>query len=123
MPVGRSGSRRCGPTSSTRSSRLIAPTELLRRCALAVLNAGTPTDDSRQVLETYKDFDIQVIQEDRGIAFHPCNLQEATAPNQGDHITDFGPTIGLHTGPDFPVSDAYLHDAEIISGWQKAGEF
>ncbi|HEX5676694.1 MAG TPA: nucleotide 5'-monophosphate nucleosidase PpnN [Alcanivorax sp.] len=41
--------------------------ELLRRCALAVLNAGTPTDDSRQVLETYKDFDIQVIQEDRGM--------------------------------------------------------
>ena len=23
----------------------------------------------------------------------------------------------------YPVSDAYLHDAEIISGWQKAGEF
>ena len=41
--------------------------ELLRRCALAVLNCGTPTDDSRQVLETYKDFDIEVIQEDRGL--------------------------------------------------------
>ena len=41
--------------------------DLLRRCALAVLNAGTPTDDSRQVLETYHDFDIQVIQEDRGL--------------------------------------------------------
>ncbi|AFT71609.1 Decarboxylase family protein, putative [Alloalcanivorax dieselolei B5] len=41
--------------------------DLLRRCALAVLNAGTPTDDSRQVLETYADFDIQVMQEDRGL--------------------------------------------------------
>ncbi len=41
--------------------------DLLRRCALAVLNSGTPTDDSREVLETYKDFDIEVIQEDRGL--------------------------------------------------------
>ncbi len=42
--------------------------DLLRRCALAVLNCGTPTDDSREVLETYHDFDIEVIQEDRGYA-------------------------------------------------------
>lgn len=41
--------------------------ELLRRCALAVLNCGTPTDDSREVLETYRNFDIEVIQEDRGL--------------------------------------------------------
>ena len=41
--------------------------DLLRRCALAVLNCGTPTDDSREVLETYHDFEIEVIQEDRGL--------------------------------------------------------
>ena len=41
--------------------------ELLRRCSLAVLNSGTPTDDGRQVLETYHDFAIEVIQEDRGL--------------------------------------------------------
>lgn len=41
--------------------------DLFRRCALAVLNCGTPTDDSREVLETYRSFEIEVIQEDRGL--------------------------------------------------------
>ncbi|MGB2248529.1 MAG: nucleotide 5'-monophosphate nucleosidase PpnN [Alcanivorax sediminis] len=41
--------------------------DLFRRCALAVLNCGTPTDDSREVLETYRNFEIEVIQEDRGL--------------------------------------------------------
>ncbi|MGO2581771.1 MAG: pyrimidine/purine nucleosidase domain-containing protein, partial [Halomonas sp.] len=41
--------------------------DLLRRCALAVLNCGNPTDDSLAILEAYKDFDIEVLQQDRGI--------------------------------------------------------
>ncbi len=41
--------------------------DLLRCCALAVLNCGNPTDDGRAVMETYRDFDIEVLQEDRGI--------------------------------------------------------
>lgn len=41
--------------------------EILRRCALAVLNVGSRTDDAREVLETYSSFDVRVIQQERGI--------------------------------------------------------
>ena len=41
--------------------------ELLRRCALAVLNSGSLTDDTREVLEQYRTFDINIVQQDRGI--------------------------------------------------------
>ena len=41
--------------------------ETLRRCALAILNVGSTTDDSRAILEAHRDFDIEVIQQDRGI--------------------------------------------------------
>ncbi|TAL86521.1 MAG: LOG family protein [Rhodanobacter sp.] len=40
---------------------------LLRRCALAVLTSGNISDDPRAILEQYPDFDIQVLQQDRGI--------------------------------------------------------
>src|SRR5574337_1113736 len=40
---------------------------LLRRCALAVLTSGNIGDDPRAILEQYPDFDIQVLQQDRGI--------------------------------------------------------
>jgi predicted Rossmann-fold nucleotide-binding protein len=41
--------------------------ELLRRCALAVLTQGSATDDARQLLERYPDFDVQILQQDRGV--------------------------------------------------------
>jgi predicted Rossmann-fold nucleotide-binding protein len=41
--------------------------EILRRCALAVLNIGEWTDDAREVLEQHADFDVQIIQQERGI--------------------------------------------------------
>lgn len=41
--------------------------ELLRRCALAVLTSGSQNDDPRAARERYPDFDIQVLQHDRGI--------------------------------------------------------
>ncbi|SFU29643.1 nucleotide 5'-monophosphate nucleosidase PpnN [Halomonas korlensis] len=47
--------------------------ELLRRCALAVLNCGTPTDDSLALMEAYHDFDIEVIQQDRGVRLKLTN--------------------------------------------------
>ncbi|MDR5898208.1 nucleotide 5'-monophosphate nucleosidase PpnN [Halomonas vilamensis] len=47
--------------------------ELLRRCALAVLNCGSPTDDSLALMEAYKDFDIEVLQQDRGIRLKLTN--------------------------------------------------
>ena len=41
--------------------------DLLRRCALAVLTQGSVTDDARALLERYPDFDIQILQQDRGV--------------------------------------------------------
>lgn len=41
--------------------------ELLRRCALAVLNVGNPSDDTREILERYRDFDVNIVQQDRGV--------------------------------------------------------
>ena len=50
--------------------------ELLRRCALAVLTSGSQSDDPRAAQERYPDFDIQVLQQDRGIKLE---LREAPA--------------------------------------------
>jgi predicted Rossmann-fold nucleotide-binding protein len=41
--------------------------DLMRRCALAVLTTGASTDDPRAAQLRYPDFDIQVLQQDRGI--------------------------------------------------------
>lgn len=40
---------------------------IFRNSSLAVLNYGDHLDDGRELLERYKDFDIRVIQEERGI--------------------------------------------------------
>jgi len=47
--------------------------QLFRNCSLAVLNSGTPLDDAKVLLERYKDFDIKVIQEERGIKLELVN--------------------------------------------------
>jgi pyrimidine/purine-5'-nucleotide nucleosidase len=41
--------------------------ELLRRCALAVLTQGGETDDARALLDRYPDFDLEILQQDRGV--------------------------------------------------------
>ena len=41
--------------------------ELYRRCSLAVLNSGGAEDDSCAVLDHYKNFDIRVVQQERGV--------------------------------------------------------
>ena len=46
---------------------------LLRRCALAVLTSGNFSDDPRAMLEQYPDFDIQVLQQDRGMKIELSN--------------------------------------------------
>ncbi|HLI17956.1 MAG TPA: nucleotide 5'-monophosphate nucleosidase PpnN, partial [Rhodanobacteraceae bacterium] len=40
---------------------------LLRSCALAVLTSGAMHDSARALLDQYADFDIQVLQQDRGV--------------------------------------------------------
>ncbi|WP_242112447.1 nucleotide 5'-monophosphate nucleosidase PpnN [Luteimonas aquatica] len=47
--------------------------ELLRRCALAVLTSGSASDDPRAAQELYPDFDIQVLQQDRGVRIDLAN--------------------------------------------------
>ena len=41
--------------------------DIYRRCSLAVMNVGSVVDDTKKVLEEYFDFDIRVIQQERGI--------------------------------------------------------
>src|SRR6187401_1526613 len=50
--------------------------DLMRRCALAVLTTGASTDDPRAAQQRYPEFDIQVLQQDRGIKIE---LQHAPA--------------------------------------------
>jgi len=47
--------------------------EMFRRCALAVLNAGSQVDDARQVFRQFQDFEIEVIQQDRGVFLKVSN--------------------------------------------------
>ena len=47
--------------------------DLLRRCALAVLTSGSSSDDPRAARELYPDFDIQVLQQDRGVRIDLLN--------------------------------------------------
>ncbi len=46
---------------------------LLRRCALAVLNSGTESDDAEALIEQYRDFSIEVQQVNRGLRLELCN--------------------------------------------------
>lgn len=41
--------------------------QLFRRCSLAVLNCGSSLDDGKELLERYKNFDIRIVQRERGI--------------------------------------------------------
>jgi pyrimidine/purine-5'-nucleotide nucleosidase len=47
-----------------------------RNCSLAVLNSGSYLDDGKELLERYLDFDIRLIQEERGIKLDLQNAPE-----------------------------------------------
>ena len=51
--------------------------ELVRRCALAVLNSGIESDDAEALLEQYANFNIEVQQVNRGL-----RLQLNNAPGE-----------------------------------------
>ena len=40
---------------------------LFRRCALAVLNSGAPTDDAKEIFDRHKDFEIQIVRHPWGV--------------------------------------------------------
>lgn len=46
---------------------------IFRNCSLAVLNCGSAMDDGKELLERYPDFDIRVVQEERGIKLEVKN--------------------------------------------------
>jgi predicted Rossmann-fold nucleotide-binding protein len=47
--------------------------ELLRRCALAVLNSGNESDDAEELMQLHRDFKIEVQQVNRGIRLELSN--------------------------------------------------
>jgi predicted Rossmann-fold nucleotide-binding protein len=50
--------------------------ELFRRCALAVLNCGAQVDDAAAVFAQYADFDVAIVQQERGIKLELRNAPE-----------------------------------------------
>jgi predicted Rossmann-fold nucleotide-binding protein len=59
--------------------------EIFRKCCLAVLNSGVDIDDASVLMNMYPDFDVQVVQEDRGIKLQLDNAP-ATAFVDGELI-------------------------------------
>ncbi|CAM3600068.1 LOG family protein YgdH [Vibrio aerogenes CECT 7868] len=64
--------------------------QLYRNCTLAVLNSGSHTDNSKELLDKYQDFDVNVLRRERGIKLELTN----------------------------PPADAFV-DGEIIKGIQE----
>lgn len=65
---------------------------LFRKCALAVLNCGSDLDDTKEVLELFKDFDIQINQKHRGIQLELVNAP-ASAFVDGKIISGIGENL------------------------------
>lgn len=52
--------------------------ELYRNCSLAVLNSGNLTDNSKELLENYKNFEIDVVRNERGLKLELINPPESS---------------------------------------------
>lgn len=50
--------------------------QLFRNCSLAVLNSGSHTDSSKEILEKYRDFTINVLHQERGVKIELKNPPE-----------------------------------------------
>ncbi|MEF1291691.1 nucleotide 5'-monophosphate nucleosidase PpnN [Vibrio sp. M260118] len=50
--------------------------QLYRNCTLAVLNSGSHTDNSKELLDKYKTFDVNVVRRERGIKLELTNAPE-----------------------------------------------
>ncbi len=50
--------------------------QLYRNCTLAVLNSGSHTDNSKELLDKYKTFDVNVVRRERGIKLELANAPE-----------------------------------------------
>jgi len=83
--------------------------ELLRRCALAVLNSGNDGDDAEALLERYHDFEIEVQQVNRGI-----RLELSNAP--GTAFVDGVMIQGIRELLSAVIRDLVYLDTEINNG-------
>lgn len=80
--------------------------ELLRRCALAVLNSGNQGDDAEALLEEYHDFEIEVQQFNRGI-----RLELTNAP--GSAFVDGRMIEGVRELLSSVIRDLVYYDTEL----------
>lgn len=80
--------------------------ELLRRCALAVLNSGNDGDDGEALLAKYRDFSIEVQQVNRGL-----RLQLTNAP--GSAFVDGRIIQGVRELLSAVIRDLVYFDSEI----------
>lgn len=51
--------------------------ELFRQCSLAVLNSGSTQDDAAEIMDRFRDFDIEVLQRTRGVKLRIENAPAA----------------------------------------------
>jgi predicted Rossmann-fold nucleotide-binding protein len=49
---------------------------LFRECALAIFHTGSGSDNAKALLDSYQDFDIDIVQQDRGIRLNIFNAPE-----------------------------------------------
>jgi predicted Rossmann-fold nucleotide-binding protein len=80
--------------------------DLLRRCALPVLNSGSEVDDAEALLEQYSDFQIEVQQVNRGI-----RLEISNAP--GSAFVDGVMVQGIRELLSAVIRDLVYFDTEI----------
>tara|TARA_R110001592_G_scaffold66617_4_gene204626 strand:- start:3328 stop:4608 length:1281 start_codon:yes stop_codon:yes gene_type:complete len=59
---------------------------IFRQCALAILNTGSENDNAKSIMEAYPDFEIEIIQQDRGIKLNLINAP-SNAFVDGEMIT------------------------------------
>ncbi len=50
--------------------------QLFRNCSLAVLNSGSLTDNSKELLSRFENFEINVLRRERGVKLEPINPPE-----------------------------------------------
>lgn len=50
--------------------------QLFRNCSLAVLNSGSLTDNSKELLSRFENFDINVLRRERGVKLELINPPE-----------------------------------------------
>ena len=80
--------------------------EILRRCSLAVLNSGNESDDAEELLQRYKDFEIEIQQVNRGI-----RLELSNAP--GSAFVDGIMVQGVRELLSAVIRDLVYFDTEI----------